>query len=459
MSKQRELDKLSHTELIKLVLEQTKIIEQLRQELERLKRQTHRSAAPFSRNTKKTNPARSGRKAGQGVFTHKPAPKAEEISHIIRVPLEQTQCPACHGLLEIQEPRRAWITELPEVQPIVLEYQLEQKTCSQCKKTYQVQCEVITADQVGCTAHRLSPKILALAHTLQYEHGIPARKVPRVLKLTMGLMVTQSAITQSAVKHSQSNHSVGGAYQALRDEVQHASVVHTDDTSWRKGGESAQLMVFKTPISVVYQVRDQHRALEVLEVIPSDFAGVLVTDRFKSYDAKVLSQVKQQKCVSHILKNTRVMLETVKGRARDFPLRVRRVFKRALRLRTKRDQGLLSETDFLRGRRGLGRELSKLLQARASPLTKVNERLRRELEKHHVRGSLLRFLEDELVPATNNAAERALRPAVVFRKLSAGSKSESGARAFEALKSVVESAKLNGSSGYARLCALYSTPR
>ena len=83
----------------------------------------------------------------------------------------------------------------------------------------------------------------------------------------------------------------------------------------------------------------------------------------------------------------------------------------------------------------------------------------RELAWHHGRGSLLRFLENPVVSPTNNAAERALRGAVIARKLSAGSKSERGALAFSAFKSVIESGKCSGVSGFKTLLGLYDQPR
>jgi transposase len=73
--------------------------------------------------------------------------------------------------------------------------------------------------------------------------------------------------------------------------------VHTDDTGWRVGGETAFLMAFvNSPLSVC-QIRPRHRNEEVREVIPADFAGIMVCDRGRSYDAGELEGVAQQKCL------------------------------------------------------------------------------------------------------------------------------------------------------------------
>ena len=94
------------------------------------------------------------------------------------------------------------------------------------------------------------------------------------------------------------------------------AVVHTDDTGWRVGGEGAFLMAFETEDATVYQVRARHRNEEVREVVPSDYGGVMVTDRGRSYDAQALSGVKQQKCLAHVLRSISEVVETKRGRGR-----------------------------------------------------------------------------------------------------------------------------------------------
>jgi transposase len=448
-AKSSDLEQLDQATLIKMLLEAHAEIARLKERLEKLEREKYKSAAPFSRNQPKQHPGKPGRKPGVGTFKYRTAPSPEEITKIVQVTLKQNVCDACGNLLEPTGFRFAWITELPELKPEIIEYQLQRKTCVTCGITVQATHPMVSSNQVGATAHRLGPRALALTHALQYEMGVTVRKVPAVLALTVGLRVTQGALTQSALKLADENNLMDVQYQALRENVQHASLVNTDDTG-------AFLMAFKTASSLVYQIREQHRSNEVLEVIPANFAGVMGCDRFSSYDAKIFDQVKQQKCVAHVLKNIRDLLEVSKGRAQDFPKAVRAVFKAALRLHSRFVRGDVTEEVFARDGRALSRKMGRLLRERANPLTKFNERLRRGLAWHHARGSLLRFLQDPRISPTNNAAERALRPAVIFRKLCAGSKNWRGARALVAFKSVIESAKLADSSGFDVLAAAYA---
>ena len=68
-------------------------------------------------------------------------------------------------------------------------------------------------------------------------------------------------------------------------------------------------MAFATDEAVVYQIRQQHRNEEVREVIPADYKGVLGCDRGKSYDAKELRGVKQQKCLGHVTRSLKAEIE------------------------------------------------------------------------------------------------------------------------------------------------------
>ena len=113
---------------------------------------------------------------------------------------------------------------------------------------------------------------------------MPVRKLPAILREFSGIAVTQSALTQDALKKSEGV--VGNAYRDLRAGVAAAPAVYTDDTGWRIHGQTAHLMTFDTDQATVFQIRRRHRNQEVRELIPSDYAGVMVTDRGKSYDAQ-----------------------------------------------------------------------------------------------------------------------------------------------------------------------------
>ena len=169
-------------------------------------------------------------------------------------------------------------------QPKVKSYAVEVRRCERCGRRVRGRHPEVAPDQYGATAHRLGPRVKAAAHTVPYGMGVPVRKLPAILREFSGIEVTQSALTQDALKKSEGV--VGNAYQELRTGVAAAPAVYTDDTGWRIHGQTAHLMTFDSDPATVFQIRRRHRNQEVRELIPSDYAGVMVTDRGKSYDAQ-----------------------------------------------------------------------------------------------------------------------------------------------------------------------------
>src|SRR5262249_24636878 len=257
-------------------------------------------------------------------------------------------------------------------------------------------------------------------------------KVPAVLRVLTGVQVTQGALTQDALR--QTHATVGMVYEQLRAAVPAAPVVHTDDTGWRIGGEPAYLMAFETDTATGYQVRSRHRHHEVQEVIPPDYAGVMVTDRGRSYDAQAFDGVDQQKCLAHILRSISEVVAAKIGRARDFGEQLKALLRDAMALWYEHRNGRV--TEFKADAEALQEAITSHLRDRRLK-DPDNQRLLNELGWHHDRGNLLRFLADPRIEPTNNRAERALRPAVIARKVSHCSKSGRGADAFAAFTSVI----------------------
>ena len=151
-AKSSDLEQLDQATLIKMLLEAHAEIARLKERLEKLEREKHKSAAPFSRNQPKQHPGTPGRKPGVGTFKYKSKPNPEEITKIVQVRLEHDTCESCGNLLAPAGFRFAWISELPELKPEIIEYQLERKTCPACGITVQASHPMIASNQVGSTA-------------------------------------------------------------------------------------------------------------------------------------------------------------------------------------------------------------------------------------------------------------------------------------------------------------------
>lgn len=423
-----------------MLMERIRVLEalvaELRAENERLKREGRRQAAPFSKGERKAAPKKPGRKPGEGRFSYRTRPDTSEISEAaVEVPLAHTACPACGGALDEVGVDLCWRTELPALpRPEVREYRVQVARCTHCGKRVRGAHPEVAPDQVGASAHRLGPRLLAAAHVLHYGVGVPLRRVPALLAELWGVRVTQGALTQAALRQAKGNALL--CYETLRSEVAGSAVCHTDPTGWRVGGESAQLAVFETEAASVYTIGPTHTNEDVRAVIGNAYAGVLVTDRASRYDAHALESVRQQKCLSHVLRSLSEVSESKRGSAKAFSGWLTKLLRQALRLWTMRRSGEITEQEYRRHAERIDRELTRRLRERL--LTDPdNQRLVTELGWHHDGGSLLRFLEEENVEPTNNRAERALRPAVISRKVSHCSKTWPGARAYAIFCSLV----------------------
>ena len=456
---ERENEKLrAQLERAKAQLERARAeIERLRRSLDAAVRAGKRQATPFSRGSRKKDPKRPGRKRGQGPFRRREAPAQDTVvGPPIDVPVEETVCPDCGGALEDERVDEVSVTDVPVTpKPEAKVYAVEVRRCCGCGRRVRGRHAAVAPDQHGATAHRVGPIAKAMAHTLHYGMGVPVRKTPAVLLELTGIRLTQGAITQDALQRAKGP--VGAEYQRLRLSVREAPVVYTDDTSWKVRGEPAQLMVFDTNQETVYQIRPQHRNEEVRELVPADFAGTLVTDRGVSYEAEELSGVNQQKCLAHILKNLKENAAEKSGPALAFSLRLTGLLKEAIALGKKREQ--YSAKRFSTQVDNLETRVRHHLRPRRLQ-NPDSQRLLDGIGGQHAKGRLLRFLRTPGVEPTNNRSERALRPAVIQRKVSQCSKTQSGADAFSAFGSIIRTIIKRGEASVgAGLMKHFTSPR
>jgi transposase len=269
-----------------------------------------------------------------------------------------------------------------------------------------------------------------------------AKPNPAVVSLVLGKLagvtITQSALAQDALRRAQ--REVGVTYQQLREGMRQAPFIHTDDTGWRVGGQMAFLMGFDSDQATVYQVRSQHRNEEVREIIPADYGGVMITDRGKSYEAAELDGVDQQKCLAHLLRNIKEVTDNKSGQAREFGLEAKALLQEGMALWKAR--GEISEPELAAKASDLDERLTHHFRDRELD-DPDNQRLLDGIGAQQEAGRLLRFLVPPFAEPTNNRAERALRPAVIARKVSQCSKNQQGADTFAAFASIAQTAIKN----------------
>lgn len=394
--------------------------------LEELERAVHRQAAPFRipQEKRKRDPKRPGRKPGHpGAYR----PRPEQIDDTVEVPL--TCCPRCGGELDSREQVEQFIEELPEpVRPRVTHLITYRAYCRRCDQEVASRHPIQVSDATGAAGTHLGPQALALTAELRHGMGLTVRKTCRVLERCCGLHVTPGAVTQALSRVTQR---LEDAYAQLTQEVRSSPVVYADETSWWVNGPHHWLWVFTTPQLTLYRIEERRGKEVVFDVLGNHFAGVLVSDCLSSYDAIVC---KKHKCYAHHLR-------AISAAQRQCPDNVYlRQLRMILVVATVLGELRHQLPDFATRRQALEHSADGLLHpARGDP---TEERVANRLRKQ--RAHLFQFLYDEGVEATNNRAERQLRPAVIARKVSCGNKTLRGKHTAEVLMSLAATAQQQG---------------
>lgn len=423
-------------------------IARLKKRIEELERKNRNYVSPHSRETRKADPKPPGRRAGEGIWRYKAPPPPEQVVDTIAVE-RPNQCSVCgfKGELTFKRLDKAWISELITDHAIqITAYSVPVMQCPQCGAQVRGQHADLAADQFGATAHRCGKRLNATVQLLHHEIGVPQRRIPRVLELMTGLRLTQGAVTQAAGRLARDGSSLAGHAQELEKAVQTACYVHHDDTGWRVNASPAWVSVFRSLDTVVFKVNERHTNTELRAGLGKAFEGVLVCDRFKVYDSQTLTGVRQQKCLSHLIRNAdevAAQQQRRPGRGHEYAKRMAQVFRDGVRLHHAFHLGLCTRAAYDGQGEELTLRLDQLLQ-RAPLKARENERLRLGLLSQHLQGRLLLFLSDPEIPPTNNAAERSLRSVVMARKVSQCSKNARGATTYMRIKSTVETARLRG---------------
>lgn len=424
-------------ELIEIVLRQAEAIEKLTKKVEGLEQQIKdlndrnsglsakvqdletkaaRQAAPFRIEDQKraTNPKRPGRREGHpGSWRAIP----DQVDEQIHVPL--MICPDCRGQVGPRRKIVQYLEELPVVRPRVIRLTTEEAECPGCQKVVRSTHPLQMSLAVGAAGVQLGPRALGVATQLNKQHGLTVRKTCAVLRELFGLRLSPGGLTQALARVA---GKLEPAYENLLARLRAGPCVHSDETSWWVGGPGYWLWVFASKSTTVYQVAKGRGRAIVAEALGEQFAGVLVSDCLASYDDV---NPRQQKCYSHHLK---AIKQAGEGNPSAWLDEVRGLLLEAMELKR---QMLVPAYKACRQAELTAQVQKLLVQPRP---TNLEEKVRRRLERHQ--DHLFTFLEVEEVDATNNLAERQLRPAVIARKVSCGNKTPQGAHTWEILASL-----------------------
>src|SRR6202041_865380 len=341
---------------------------------------------------------------------------------------------ATHG-----EPWRYQVTELPEIKPLVTEYQMKTVIFPCCNKPTQAP---LPAEVKGQFGERLTA---AIAY-MKVRCNIPQRPMQCLLEEVMGTPLSLGSMQKV---WEEASAAVATPCEELEQALPEQPVLNCDETSSRTNKEKRWLWAFVAQTFVYFSI-EISRSTEVLDRLLKQFSGILGTDRMASYlkFVKGKAEILMQFCWAHFKRDLLGALEvarTVQGKrfCRDALAREKKLFRLWHRFRNQtssRGSPPLTRKQLIKKALPIQKQLFRLAERNLDCEDKEARNLAMALFEHN--DKFFTFIHHEGVEPTNNVSERALRNHVQRRKISFGNRSRNGELAVARLLSVHATCRL-----------------
>ena len=342
--------------------------------------------------------------------------------------LKPSDCRRCGGKLagSDPEPLRHQVWELPEIKPIVTEYQQHRLRCPCCGETT---CAELP---VGVPRGQSGPRLMSFTAMLMAYYRQSKRRTAEFL----GALLGQPCCAALTVKIQ--NHvtvALRPAYDEVVAELPAQGHLNIDETATKQENGKAWLWTFVAGAFTVFAVRATREATALTEFLGETFNGVVTCDRAKMYWR--LGSL--QWCWAHLKRDFQAMIDSGDPRAKHLGCRLRRTTCELFEHWADYRAGNISRAALRRRMGPVRRKMERLLLRGTQCGHAATRGTCRELHGH--RAWLWTFLRHDDVEPTNNAGERSLRHAVIWRKLSFGTQSASGSRFVETMLTVIETCR------------------
>jgi transposase len=366
-----------------------------------------------------------GRKAGHpGVRRQRPTRIDRTEDHIAPC------CPDCGGALHRgKQTRKRVVEDIPEtVQVETVEHVIHRDWCPTCQKC------VEPAVPSALPKASIGNGIVVLSAFLHFSLGNTISQILEVFNFHLQFKMSPGGLVQMWHRLAEI---LDAWYDEIVEDIRKSGVLHGDETGWRVNGKTYWLWCFTSRTATLFTIERSRAGPVVLEFIRECFNGVFVSDFWYAYN--VLSCAKQ-KCLAHLLRELK-QVEQYKDHRGDWPRfakLLKRLIRDAIRLRKQKEE--LDVAVYSRRCERLAGRLQVLLVQDWH--NKEIRRLIKRLTRHQ--DEVLTFLYYADVPFDNNAAERAIRGAVIMRKTSYNNRSDKGAVTQSVLMTVFATLKQRG---------------
>lgn len=345
------------------------------------------------------------------------------------------RCPCCRGALADLKDHERVVEDVVPATVRVTRYRTRSGYCRHCRKRVESRhAEQPPPGFRGDLPHaQLGLNALSAAAALKHDAGLPYRKVARALRDLCGLRVSHGALVKQVRRLGRW---LGESTDAIARRLAAGAHVNADETGWRVDGVNHWLWALTNPDCTLYQIDRRRSSAVVRRVLGERYAGHVVSDFLPTYNRL---PYRSQKCIPHLLRDiARTAERNPAFAASAFRKRLKRAARDLLRLKARWDDH--GDDAYCMRASRLADRLDQL--ARTESTDRDVRRLADRLKRHA--GGLAAFLLVRDLPGDNNAAERAIRPAVIIRKVSGGHRGAATADAAMAIMSVLRTARQQG---------------
>jgi len=304
----------------------------------------------------------------------------------------------------------------------------------------------------------IGPTTKSVGVWLHHQLRLPFRQVQQLFASLFNMSFVPGSALQFSLTAAEKSEPL---YDDLREKIRASTLLHLDETSWRLDGVPAWLWYAGNSDLDFFHINPSRATEVIANILGDDFAGDIVSDGYAVYDVIIARW--RQTCLAHIIRTARdiaseiQLIEDHKPYESDivFANAIAKFFSEVCALDRKRQAGRLSRKQARSMIPALRRRLKSICAVKLSHKKTLNlsDRL---ISPERDTNKLFTFLTRPGMPPTNNHAERALRGPVISRKISFGSRSESGARAFAILASLIGTAHRQNQPSLNFLCNLFT---
>ena len=336
-----------------------------------------------------------------------------------------TQCQHCRADVSAvpQEAVQSYDRiELPEIKPDVTRVVLHGGVCPCCAKRFKA--EPPKGLEPGSP---FGPNLRAFVLYLRYSQAISFERLARLMSDLIGLEISEGALNNML---DASRKAFAWQVSLIRQHLLSGTVLQSDETSMRVGKRNWWNWVFHHGDSACFVIRPSRGSGVVEEFLGEVRPDYWVSDRYAAQMGWAAKE--QQVCLAHLLRDVQYAID-----AGDtaFAPGIKLLLQRAVGIGRRRPR--LADTTLQAYAGTLERQLTALL--RIAPNHAAGEKLLRVIKRF--RQHLFVFVTNRDVPATNNGSEQALRPCVIFRKVTNCFRSQWGADLYADVRSVMETAR------------------